>query len=68
MLIVHDQIGVIDAKLFGIPVLDQPVEHVEIMREVDDPGRVAMGETDLDRAGESAFGRREFDFLHILSA
>ena len=43
MLVAQDQVGVVDAELLGVPVLDQAVEHVEVVRKVDDARRVAVG-------------------------
>src|SRR5262249_3076893 len=58
-LAAHDDLGVIVAELLGVPVLDQPVEHVEIVREVDDARRIAMREADRNAARERGFRRCE---------
>ena len=67
LAVAHDQLGIIVAELLRVPVLDQAVEHVEIVREVDDAGRVAMRKADRHAAGEGAGGRRKSAFEHLLS-
>src|SRR5450756_2763401 len=54
-VLVQDQIGIIDAQLLGIPVLDQPVEHVEIVRKIDDAGRVAVRKSNGHGAGTVSY-------------
>jgi hypothetical protein len=59
--------SVIDAELLGVPVLDQPVEHVEVVRKINDSGGVAVGEADLHGAREGALRRNELALLHARS-
>src|SRR5450759_4112289 len=63
-MLVQDQIGIIDAELLGIPVLDQAVEHVEIVRKIDDAGRVAVRKSNGHSAGEGAWRRNERFLFH----
>ena len=68
VLIAQDQIRVIDAELLGVPVLDQAIEHVEVVRKVDDARRIAMGKPDRHRARERAGRRNEailFQSAHL---
>jgi hypothetical protein len=37
-----DKFGIIITELLSIPIFDQSIEHIEIMREVDDAGWIAM--------------------------
>ena len=65
VLVVQDQIGVIHVQLFGVPILDQSVEHIEVMRKIDDPGGVAVGKADLDGPGERARRGYKLGFQHF---
>src|SRR5262249_19542902 len=58
------QLGVVAAELLAVPVLDQAVEDVEVVWEVDDPGRIAVREADRNAAGEGAARRHEAVLEH----
>jgi hypothetical protein len=60
----HDQLSVLKAQFFGIPVFDQPIEHVEVTREIDDAGRIAMREPDWDTARKRARWWRKTILMH----
>src|SRR5262249_24943968 len=59
-----DQLGIIIAELLPVPVFDQAVEHVEIGREVDDAGRIAMRETNRNAAGKRPTRRHKSILQH----
>ena len=58
--IADDQLGIIDAKLLGVPILDQAVEHVEIVGKIDDAGRVAVGKSDRRRTSTANIPERNY--------
>ena len=64
----HDQFGVIVAELFLVPLLDQFVEHIEVMREVDDAGGIAMRKAYGDVAGEGAGSRHKSFLEHVTTS
>jgi hypothetical protein len=60
----HDQPNIIVAEFLRVPVLDQAVEHVEVVWKVDNAGRVAMREADRDAPRERAGRRNELILRH----
>src|SRR4029077_7267718 len=60
-----NELGVIEAELLPIPIFDQPVEHIEVMREIDDAGRIAMRKTNWNAARESPAGWRKSILEHV---
>src|SRR5437868_12301783 len=60
-----NKLGIFETKLLAIPIFDQPVEHIEVMREVDDAGRIAMRKTNWNAARESPVGRHKSILEHV---
>src|SRR6516225_6307788 len=63
--IADDQLGIIVAKLLRVPIFDQAVEHVEVMREIDDPGRIAMRKANRHAASKCCLRRHESMLGHL---
>ena len=42
MPIIQDQVGVINAKLLSVPILDQSIEHIKVVREINDTCWIAV--------------------------
>src|SRR5262249_31990166 len=59
-----NEFGIVEAEFLPVPVFDQPVEHIEVMREVDDTGRIAMRKTNWNAAGKRAAGWHKTIFKH----
>jgi hypothetical protein len=62
--IAQNQLGVIDPELLRVPILNQTIEHVEVVREVDDAGWIAVGKPNWYRARERTLRRNELTFIH----
>src|SRR5690242_721321 len=52
-----NELGIVVTELLAVPVFNQAVEHVEVMRKVDDAGRIAMREANWNAAGKRAARR-----------
>jgi hypothetical protein len=62
--IIQDQLGVINVKLLGVPILDQAIEHIKIMREVTMPAGSQWGKTNWHCACKCALRRNESILSH----
>src|ERR1700751_2641796 len=58
------QLGIIVTELLPIPIFDQTVEHVEVMREVDDAGWIAMRKTNRNVACKRPARRHKSILTH----
>src|SRR5262249_18497076 len=56
--------GIVIAEFLPVPVFDQTVEHVEVVREIDDAGRIAMREANRNAAGERPVRRYKSILQH----
>src|SRR5262245_9864007 len=52
--ITENQLCIIDAELLGVPILDQSIEHIEVVGEIDDARRITMRKSNWHGARESA--------------
>src|SRR5262249_52661478 len=57
-----NEFGIIEAELLPVPIFDQPVEHIEVVREVDDTGRIAVRKTNCNAARKRAAWRHKTIF------
>src|SRR5215472_8829362 len=62
-----DELGIIVTELLTVPVLDQAVEHVEVVWKVDDARRIAMREANRHAAGKRPARRYKPVFPHRLA-
>src|SRR5215468_7018878 len=60
------ELRIVHAELFGVPVLDEAVEHVKVVREIDDAGRIAVREPNGYRARKGALWRNKPTFFHMI--
>jgi hypothetical protein len=60
-----DQFGVVETEFLIVPILDQAVEHIEIMREVDNACRIAMGKPDWNASREGSPWWQESILDHV---
>ena len=60
------ELRIVHAKLLGVPVLNQAVEHVKVVREIDDTGRVAVREPNGYGARKSAIRGNKSTFFHMI--
>jgi len=54
-----DDIVIGDSERFAIPVLEHSIEQIEVLRRVDDPGRVARSEANGNPGTPSGLGHLE---------
>src|SRR5262249_7927369 len=59
-----NEFGIIEAELLPVPIFDQPVEHIEVVREVDDTGRIAVRKTNCNTARKRAAWWHKTIFKH----
>src|SRR5262249_3326281 len=60
------ELRIVHAELLGVPVLDQAVEHVKVVREIDDASRIAVREPNGYRARKSALRWDKPTFFHTI--
>src|SRR5262249_24302065 len=59
-----NEFGIIEAELLPVPIFDQPVEHIEVVREVNDTGRIAVRKTNCNAPCKRAAWRQKTIFKH----
>jgi hypothetical protein len=64
--IVEDELGIFDTELFSIPILNQPIEHIKVVREVDNARRITVRKSNWYGARKRAFWWNESSFFHIM--
>jgi len=65
--VVQNEVGIVDAELQRVPILNQPIEHIKVMREIDDTSRIAVRKSNWHSARKGAWRGNEPTFFHSMS-
>src|SRR4029453_8004972 len=66
MSIIQNEHGIFDTELLSVPILNQSIEHVKVLREIQKARRITVRKSNWYDTRKRAFWWNEPSFFHMM--